>query len=187
MHLYIESLTKRIQKLENSLEDIREELKTIPLRPPIHVDTIHYSFDQLKVETLEGTLNIGLNPSDLEAIEDMDIEQNVNAKTSEPKEQMELSMAIEDSVLNFLDEELKQIVDKYAKELNIETSEKDVDFIRQDIERQLHPRIDYYLNQSKMKNLSTEQQKIQIEQKLIHDIEKAVRTFLEKYHLGKKE
>ena len=34
---------------------------------------LEYKFDQLKVETLEGTLNIGLNPSDLQGIEDFSI------------------------------------------------------------------------------------------------------------------
>ena len=34
---------------------------------------MEYKFDQLKVETLEGTLNIGLNPSDLQAIEDFSV------------------------------------------------------------------------------------------------------------------
>ena len=34
---------------------------------------MEYKFDQLKVETLEGTLNIGLNPSDLQGIEDFSV------------------------------------------------------------------------------------------------------------------
>ena len=30
--------------------------------PSTKIDRIEYKFDQLKIETLEGTLNIGLNP-----------------------------------------------------------------------------------------------------------------------------
>ncbi len=46
------------------------------------MEKIEYKFDQLKVESLDGTLNIGLNPSNLkETIEDLAVEQNVNVNS----------------------------------------------------------------------------------------------------------
>lgn len=187
MHRFIESLNKRLQQLENSVQDLREELELKQFRPPIHVDTIHYSFDQLKVETLEGTLNIGLNPSDLESIENMEIDKNVNANASDPKELMELRISIGDKVRNYLNSDLKPLIERYGKELNMEVDNNYIDFIRNDIERQLRSRIDYYLERSKMNHLPIEQLKTQIEQQLILEIEKGVKTFLKKYPNKRKD
>ena len=57
---------------------------------------MEYKFDQLKVETLEGTLNIGLNPSDLQGIEDFSVPGNKG--TLHPKERMSMFTEIESSI-----------------------------------------------------------------------------------------
>ena len=59
-------MQKKIQSLEKQVSEFQN-------RPPVHIDRMEYKFDQLKVETLEGTLNIGLNPSDLQGIEDFSV------------------------------------------------------------------------------------------------------------------
>lgn len=57
-------------KLEHELKRLKDELAELKNKPPIHVDKIEYKFDQLKVESLDGTLNIGLNPTDLNNIDE---------------------------------------------------------------------------------------------------------------------
>lgn len=56
--------------MEKTLASLIEEIEQLKARPPVRVDRIEYAFDQLKIETLDGTLNIGINPSDLSSIED---------------------------------------------------------------------------------------------------------------------
>ena len=64
--ILIRGMQKKIQSLEKRVSEIQN-------RTPVHIDRMEYKFDQLKVETLEGTLNIGLNPSDLQGIEDYSV------------------------------------------------------------------------------------------------------------------
>ena len=45
---------------------MEQKITELQSRPSVHVEKLEYKFDQLKVEKLEGTLNIGLNPTDLQ-------------------------------------------------------------------------------------------------------------------------
>lgn len=50
---------ERLEKMEQRLEE------RTPVPSTVHIEKIEYKFDQLKVETLEGTLSIGLSPTEL--------------------------------------------------------------------------------------------------------------------------
>src|SRR5690606_3295464 len=62
LYSYIEQQNQRISQLEKILMNIQSEINEMKNTPKTHIDRIEYKFDQLKVETLEGTLNIGVNP-----------------------------------------------------------------------------------------------------------------------------
>lgn len=54
-----------IDRLCQQIEALNERMNAAENKPYYHVDTIQYHFDQLKVEKLSGTLNIGMSaPSD---------------------------------------------------------------------------------------------------------------------------
>lgn len=44
-------------------------------KPTTNIERIDYQFDQLKIERLEGTLNIGLNPSDPNSVQNFEVGQ----------------------------------------------------------------------------------------------------------------
>lgn len=136
---------RRILELERLVRQLSEELKQIKERPAIHVDTIEYKFDQLKVETVEGTLNIGLNPADLQGIEDLAVNDQTPTPPVNPKGQMVRSMAIEEGILNYLETDLPHIITDIQNQLNIEPNEEYFNFIKEDIKKQLPSRIDFHL------------------------------------------
>jgi spore germination protein PC len=141
----IQAQEQRIVTLETTIQKMREELKQIKEKPAIHVGTIEYKFDQLKVETLEGTLNIGLNPSDLSGIDDFSVQnQSLNTPLS-PKAQMQRSMRIEETIYRHLETDLPQIIKDTQNNLNIQPNESYLSFIKQDIIKQLPNRIEYHL------------------------------------------
>lgn len=136
---------QRIAALEAALQNIMQELKQIKEQPAVHVDRIEYKFDQLKVETLEGTLNIGLNPSDLSGIEDFAVQNQTLNTPMSPKAQMQRSMKIEDAIFQYLETDLPQIIENTQRNLNLEPNEAYLSFIKEDIIKQLPSRIDYHL------------------------------------------
>ena len=73
MQTYIYNQDNLIRGMQKKIQSLEKRVSEIQNRPPVHIDRMEYKFDQLKVETLEGTLNIGLNPSDLQGIEDYSV------------------------------------------------------------------------------------------------------------------
>lgn len=171
----IKAVEQRMTNIEKMVQELSDELKGLKEKPTIHVDTIEYKFDQLKVETLEGTLNIGLNPTDMQGIEDFAVNnQNVNIPVS-PKEQMQRSMEIEESILQYLETDLPDIVQDTGTRLNIPSSESYLSFIKEDIKKQLPSRIDHYMRSSLSNHLSDENQS-EANQKIIEQIKQEIQN-----------
>jgi spore germination protein PC len=177
--------TNKIKKLEQQLALLEKELQEIKQRPQTTIEKIEYKFDQLKVETLEGTLNIGLTPNGTGAIEDFAVSPE---KTIIPQPEPILFRNIQTKVNNYLTNEckktLEQLEEKYAYHLD-ETYRQ---FILQDISRQVDERIRFYLQQ-KMNNgyipeaNSSEAVEKEIFEKVREDIEQSLESFIK--HLPK--
>lgn len=190
MHNFVQTQEARIRKLEKTVQILKKELEEIKAKPPVHVGRIEYKFDQLKVETLEGTLNIGLNPSNLEGIEDFEVGNKGIQTSFSPGEQMERTMELEDSILEYLNTELELLVRRYEEQLCITVDDAHIQFIRDDILKQLPNRIDFYFKQIPIHQQTNEtrmQIKDQIEKQLKSDIENAVLQFLKNLPTNRKE
>ncbi|MED1470246.1 spore germination protein GerPC [Bacillus salipaludis] len=176
----IQTQEKRIAALEQALQKMQNDLKQIGEKPTIHVDTIEYKFDQLKVETLEGTLSIGLNPNDLSGIEDFAIQgQSLNTPIS-PKGQMQRSMKIEEAIYRYLETDLPLIIEDTEKQLRLQPNESYLSFIKQDIIKQLPNRIEYHLKSIPV-NEQSDENKALVENRIIEllkqEIHNGVYTF----------
>lgn len=141
----IQTQEQRIGRLEQLVQQLSNEIKQLKEKPPIQVGTIEYKFDQLKVETVEGTLNIGLNPADLQGIEDFAINNSSINNPVSPKTDMQRAMEIEEAMLQYMEIELPAIITDTQKQLNIEQNEAYLSFIKEDIKKQLPNRIDFHL------------------------------------------
>lgn len=53
---------EHIARLQSQLDSLSMQLKAAEAKPTYHIDKIEYQFDQLKIEKLDGTLNIGIQP-----------------------------------------------------------------------------------------------------------------------------
>jgi|GEM_PF-466400 len=54
---------EQIAMLQKRVEMLMAQVQTAAAKPTYHIDKIEYQFDQLKIEKLDGTLNIGIQPS----------------------------------------------------------------------------------------------------------------------------
>src|SRR3954452_17269709 len=123
VQMTLQAQENRIVTLEHTIQKLQEEMKQLKEKPNVRVDKIEYKFDQLKVETLEGTLNIGLNPSDLSSIEDFAVQnQSLNTPLS-PKGQMQRSMKVEEAIYRYLETDLPLLIEDTQRKLNIQSNE----------------------------------------------------------------
>ena len=160
VQLTIQAQESRISSMEQTIQKLLEEVKQLKDKPSINVEKIEYKFDQLKVENLDGTLNVGLNPSDLAGIEDFAVQnQPVNIPPS-PKGQMQRSIKMEEALYRYLETDLPAIFEDTQKRLNVQLDESYLTFIKQDIIKQLPTRIDYHLKANSSKEQAGENQNV---------------------------
>jgi spore germination protein PC len=77
---------EQIAHLQQRIEMLMSQVKAADAKPTYHIDRIEYKFDQLKIERLDGTLNIGIQPSgDGEGDIDQFIVQQANKGAFGPK------------------------------------------------------------------------------------------------------
>jgi len=147
LHLFVEHQSKKIGKLEKMILDMQQEIASLKERPPVQIGNIEYKFDQLKVETLEGTLNIGLNPSDLNEIDDFSVDQKAVNVPIPPKQLFKRTIELETTLYQYLETDLEQIYRDAQTNLEITVDDSYFTFIKDDIKKQLSGRVAYHLKE----------------------------------------
>lgn len=71
LHCQLNEQQAVINKLNKQIEMLNARIEMAENKPMYHVDTIQYHFDQLKVEKLDGTLNIGMTPPSEEFVKEV--------------------------------------------------------------------------------------------------------------------
>ncbi|QPC46029.1 spore germination protein GerPC [Mangrovibacillus cuniculi] len=139
----IQQQANKINELEKRLEIVEKKATELVDRPAIRVDKIEYKFDQLKVEQLDGTLNIGLNPADLQSLaNDSDVSlPNQNQHNIDPAT---VSEKISSTLKSYTQEELPLVIEKMEKELSRSLSPEYHEHIQQDLLNQIDSRADFY-------------------------------------------
>ena len=165
--------------MENQINDLQMMMNQLHQQPSNHIEKVEYQFDQLKIETLEGTLNIGLTPSGSDSIEELDLGQNTATNQTEPE--TPVFRRIKENVEKYLDHENDQIFDFAEKQYNQRLDQTYRQFIIEDVRKQLNGRISYYVNKLKKEdpNLTEEQlEKLTID-KVTNDINIAIDHFIQ--------
>jgi spore germination protein PC len=177
MQKYLQAQEYRIALLEKEIQVLKKQFTEIKEKPSVTVEKIEYKFDQLKVETLEGTLNIGLNPQDLQNVDEFSVPQAT--PTFQTREAIkkacmeELTEYIHSNTVNTI----KHFEQFYRKEID----EAYQNHIEQDLLKQLEKRVDYYLDNSLPEEQSENQKdflKEKIKHHIITDITQAISAFI---------
>lgn len=147
LYQYFQHHEAKLAKMEKTLASLMEEIKQLKARPPVRVDRIEYAFDQLKIETLDGTLNIGINPSDLSSIEDAAIPQTQGIPHANNEHHAALKQALTEKLMEYLEKELPTTITDNERQFKVRLNQEYHNFIKNDLKNQLPQRIDYYINQ----------------------------------------
>jgi spore germination protein PC len=137
---YMKSQEKKITRLEHLILELEDELNEMKKNKVPSIEKVEYKFDQLKIETLEGTLNIGLTPNGENTLEDFQVQnKEINISQQHSKEMKE---RIQHHLFQFIDEEgMKQLID-LERTYNQTFDEKYRGMIIEDIRNQIPQRID---------------------------------------------
>ncbi|WP_458414379.1 spore germination protein GerPC [Schinkia sp. CFF1] len=194
---YLSQVDSYLRAQHNQLIRLQEEVRTLQekvnsLRDPqtTHIERIEYKFDQLKIETLEGTLNIGLTPqgmSDPDTFEHFSVNQDFPGSASIFQKYPQLYPQLREGVQQFLRGDCQQFMDECAIKYNITVSGPHRDFIIQDVERQLDERLNFYLNQATknhVRNGSQEEIIHFVSSEVKRDITNAIDAFIKHMPMG---
>jgi spore germination protein PC len=183
LYQYISEQNKRIQNLEAVIQSLQQEVSSLKEKPSINVERIEYRFDQLKVETLEGTLNIGLNPSDLENIEDLAVETQSQTPVPPVKQvdMEDIQKSLVPRVNEYIDKDVQVIISDTELQLGTPLDESYHTLIKEDLKKQMPQRIQFYV-QSMPRNQDIQQGDTSWEEKILtkvkSDINNAIYSFM---------
>lgn len=180
LHHHIQAQSRKIADMEKELESVKMEMNSWKDQKRIHIDKIEYKFDQLKVEKLDGTLNIGLTPQTIE-----DVAVDAEAQT-EMQQSAQPASELQDQIQNELQTYLQQDIPKQIQGLE-EQSGIQLDpwhrkMIQQDLGKQMGQRMMYYLKQ--MEKGATADQMSSIKDSVLfrtkHDLQTAIDSYFNK-------
>ncbi|MRX52651.1 spore gernimation protein GerPC [Bacillus idriensis] len=183
-HLYgiVQAQDEKIKKLESAVSAMMDEIEELKKRPSTTIEKIEYKFDQLKVETLEGTLNIGLNPTVPDQIENFEVDQKglqVNQGNSTKREE-EIFEAVQARLVAFLNEDCVKYIEQLAAQNNYELDDAHKEFIIDDIRKQIDSRIRFYLKQGTYdESVPVSAQIEDITSKVKQDVERSITYFIQ--------
>lgn len=157
------------QKMINQLQKKIDQLQSVEHPPKTVIEKIEYHFDQLKIETLEGTLQIGLTPNGSELSDIGDLYNNQNKQLPQT----------DDQALHFLQEYMTSDVpgwmNQYIRDHDIQVSENHKERMIADIRKQLPQRLEYYRGQNP--EAPSESLFHQIQTEIQHSIAQYFETF----------
>lgn len=150
---------QRITQLEAEMQRLQQEVQSLKKNQSSKIERIEYKFDQLKVERLEGTLNIGITPHGGEgAIEDFAVDQNeLTVPAMNPQQRLLLFGNIQRQIRDYLNGECYPALNEIEQQKNQLLDADYRQYIIEDIKKQIDSRIHYYLNQINMSNMEKEQ------------------------------
>lgn len=138
----LNSIMNKLTDLEKKVDQLNTELNVVKSRPM----TVEYKFDQLKVETLEGTLNIGIQPTGPTngSIDDFSVSQQQHVGGSQVGLTPHFADEITKRVHEYLDKEAPIRIENMLQQRNQELDPGYVHFMINDVRSQIEQRIPYY-------------------------------------------
>lgn len=185
LHQYVQQQDKIIQQLNKQITNLRSDVEKIKKQPVTNIERIEYKFDQLKVEHLDGVLNIGLNPTDPDQIENFEVQQNgTNVGGVQQQLRDQLLKQCTHDIHQFLNHDCIQYIQHAEKQYDLKLDEPHRQHIIADIRKQIDSRIQYYLNAQPLSDQDTlENKKQEIFALVKKDVENSINHFLQ--HLPK--
>lgn len=154
LNSFVQQQAVKIQQLERELKEIQSSMENMKQRPATNIERVEYKFDQLKIERLEGTLNIGLNPTDPEGVQNFEVSQTPPGIGIMQQEQSaQLMQQIRQNVDMYLSEDIPSVLEQLENQYESRLDDTNRHHIIEDIRKQMDSRIRYYVSHIKKKRI----------------------------------
>ncbi|RKQ31308.1 spore germination protein GerPC [Oceanobacillus halophilus] len=143
MQQRIQQQTMRIQELEErvrTLEEAQQNSKST------NIEKIEYKFDQLKIETLSGSLHIGLTPDDLKNMEDLTLGQQTQLNPTNSMSPFDQQLTRE--LQQWFQSSGPPLIQDLANQYRCSIDESHQSMLLQDVLNQFPERIRFYKDQA---------------------------------------
>ncbi|MBS4177430.1 spore germination protein GerPC [Lederbergia citrea] len=189
VHSYIKQLydymtfqQKEISGLKEAISLLNTEIKKLKEKPSVTVERLEYKFDQLKVETLEGTLNIGLNPSDLNTMDEFSVPTPAPTNIVNPAlKGVFFKRPLSEKIDEYLNNQLETVVNDTEHQTGMRIENNNIEHMKENLRKQIPARIDHYIHTygSQQNEEQSEEQLFEnIYNTIVADINKAVHAFI---------
>jgi spore germination protein PC len=136
-------------QLEQSIKNILHEIEILTKSSTPTIGTIDYKFDQLKIEKLEGVLNIGISPQTGKSIEDFSVNgQPLAGRSIESNEDISTFTSIQKKINDYLDTDLPIELQRLSAEYRLTLDYEKHTLIIEDLRKQIDERILHYSSEA---------------------------------------
>lgn len=173
----------RLHQLTERLEGVQKQLDELKSKPPMHVE---YHFDQLKINRLEGTLNIGLSPQGIQDIESLETPDPSCWKVAADTQDVPASpiRELQEEMTGYMDQEGLQSLMALEGQFGIALEQTRRLEIVADVKQQLGERVHYYARTSPYPAKGTDEERRKwrddIVERTKRDIQGAFSAYLSK-------
>ncbi|CAM4235065.1 spore germination protein GerPC [Paenibacillus tarimensis] len=190
MHHVILEQKARLQAMESRIASLEQRISELERKPFYTVERLEYHFDQLKIQQLEGTLNIGMTPPGTELSKNIDQlavpdKPGVSDQQAVPpvhEEEEEAFQEVLERVSFFIDSQALHDIEHLEQEQEITLDAHHRRLIVRDIKGQAATRARYYWSKlqedsnSDVPGTITRQQ--EAASRTIRDLKQAIRLYL---------
>lgn len=183
---YMERLQQAEQQLSQmteKLSSLQKQLDELNSKPPLHIE---YHFDQLKVNHLEGTLNVGLTPQGIQDLESFDVpsaaamnpQPIASAEPEPPICELQIEMS------EYMKHHSYRLLNEQENEWGVQLEPSHRDRVVEDVKKQLDARVHYYARTSsyppKATDTAVTKWKESIKERTARDIRGAFSSYIQK-------
>ncbi len=177
----IRQLQQQIVQLQQQYEALQTQVNQTSAKPTYNIERLEYHFDQLKVQRLDGTLNIGMAPPGGSSLQDSidqlnvpgappvpgtdvsspvngegtDVTGSLGASPSNPLTPSPLYQEVFRQVNDYLDRTAPGVIDQMAAAGGITLDPYHRSLIIEDMRKQLSPRIQFYVTSAAKQDSSS--------------------------------
>ncbi|WP_309120454.1 spore germination protein GerPC [Paenibacillus sp.] len=183
LHAENVELNDRVCRLTERLERLEDEIDRLKRRPAPTIERIEYRFDQLKIDTLQGTLHIGVRPEDaagepIWSLGEAAVPEPTIVTGAEPSPPSPF-LGIRDAVHRHLDEAVPPLLIRLCEAAEYDIDPEEIDRVVADLRAQVDVRIAHYMKLSEYDaTREPAAYEASVTRLTIRDVDTAIRNFV---------